>query len=430
MKLFRTLVLAAPLGVLAACGTSSTGTGAQSASPAELAAATPTIAGVGLCDTATDLTPSVFDPGPGPDDFLTQIDDDGCNPHLFIRSEEVVDRVNRHLYKALVHVEDAIAKHPALTTGQSATWTVVDDHVEATLTVSKTGADTYSWILGVGPVSMPATSVEVANGTIDTTNAAGPHQGKGTINVDLTALATVTREEVAGTLSADFESFASYKLTEVTATNVVWDTDARNPFRAAPRSASYVSYRQTGVGGSLVVQEEEAVPLSCPRDRFTMGPVTPLFASATTVDLTPATIDLVNRWYLLPASSSSTTTTGMAPMPDVMVGPATSVLHGRSDAMMAGGALSTTNVSKVEALTCHETSRTWMVPQETEWLLKAEDAAGNTLWGREFITGATPCDPALGATVPSLDNNATDFDFSGVSFTKPYLGYPGGAYPP
>jgi len=427
MKFLRILALAAPIGLIAACGgsgaSSNTQSSAKTATTAELAAATPSISGIGLVESSTDVAPSAFAPGPGPNDLMTQIDDDGCNPHLFLRSEEVVDRVNRHFYKFLVHVEDAIAKHPALSTGSSATWTVTRDDVAASLTVSKTGDTKYTWQLDLAPVSKPSASVEVADGTVDTTGATSAHQGSGTINVDLTALASVTREEVAGKISATFQTFASYKLTSVQATDVVWDTDSRNPFRAAPRSSSYVSYRQKGVGGSLVVQEDEAVPSACPRDHYSAWPMNPVMAPATSTTLTPATVDLVSRWYLL---ASPSTTGGVTPV----TSPATSTVHGRSDAQMTGGALSATTIAKVVALTCHQSDFSWMTPAEGEWLLKAEDSTGATLWGREFVSGATPCDAKLGSTVPTLADSKNDFDFSSVSFTKPYLGYPGGAYPP
>jgi len=421
MKMLRTLVLAAPLGILAACsGGSSSGTSAATpATPAELAAATPSISGIGLADGPVDAAPSDVAPAPGPLDFMSQVDDDACNPHLFIRSEEVVDRVNRHFYKFLVHVEDAIASHPASTSDWSATWNVTRRGVDAVLTVNKTGDTSYTWTLELSPVQTPAVSAQVAYGAIDTAGATTAHQGKGSINVDLTALATVTREEVAGTIAATFESFPGYKLTKVEATDVVWDTDSRNPVRAAPRSSSYVSYRQAGVGGSLVFQEEELVPTACPTDRFSkvmpMHGMDPVSAPSTT----SADVELVNRWYLVaPATTATTAPVG---------------LHGRSDAQVvtaSGAGVAPSGIAKLEALTCHSADFTWETPFEGAWLLKAEDSTGKTLWGREFVVGATPCDPELGATVPSLDSSANDFNFAGVNFTVPYTGFPKGAYPP
>ncbi len=437
MRMLRLLVLAAPLGILAACsGTGSSTSAGAPATPAELAAATPSISGVGLVDSTADVTPSYVAPAPGPLDLLSQVDDDACNPHLFLRSEEVVDRVNRHFYKFLVHIEDAIAKHPALTAGDSATWTATRDGVDASLTVSRLDTYNYDWTLYLAPVATPATSTKVAYGTFDTENATTAHQGTGTLNLDLSALASVTREEVAGTIAATFSNFPSYKLTSVQATDVIWDTDSRNPIRAAPRSSSYVAYRQTGIGGSLVFQEQEEVPTACPTDRYSMMPAMyPVAAPATTT----AQVELVNRWYLVAPSTS--TTPAFVVSPSTSTGPAAVAIHGRSDAQistLSGEGVTPSGIAKLVALTCHQSDFSWMTPVEGEWLLKAEDASGKTLWGREFLAG-NGCDPQLNPllspsntttpVVPTLDSNATDFNFAGVSFTTPYIVYPGGKLP-
>ena len=458
MRTYRTLAFALPIAILAACGGSgsspeaagssggapggSSGSPGSAAAPsgaAQLAAAAPTIAGVSLVDAdADDASPTYVAPGPG-QGYLGEYQRDSCDPHLFLRSEEVVTRVNRHLYKALVHVEDAIAREAATTTDTSATFVATRDGFVATLTVTATTTDSFSWTLDLAPVSSPSASVLVANGTVDTAGAAGPHQGSGTLDVNLTAIGTLTGDNVSGTLDAAFQVFPSYKLVNVQATDVVWDTDSWNPIRPLrpPLSSSYVSYRQTGVGGSLVVEEDEMVPEACPRDRYSMNvPGIPTPAAISAPALTSATIELVSRWYL--AAPATTTTVTPVSGEVVMASPATTTLNGRTDAEFAGGPLALTDIAKVEALTCHQAIPCTAFPVEGEWLLKAEDASGNTLWGREFVAGAIPCDPALNElgvetatpVVPTLANSATDFDFTTVNFTKPYLGFPGAAYPP
>ena len=453
MKTLRFLSLALCAAIFAACGgsegSSSGGSSTPGGSPggaatpptaANLAAATPTIAGVGLVNTdADDPSPTYAAPGPS-QGYLGDYLQKPCDPQLFIRSEEVVTRVNRHLYKAIVHIEDAIAREAATTTATSATFVGERDGFIGTLTITATTTDNFSWTLDLAPVSSPAESVLIANGTVDTAGASGPHQGSGTVDVNLTAIGSVTGEPISGTLAVTFQVFSSYKLVNVQAANVVWDTDCWNPYRflRPPASSSYVSYRQTGVGGSLVVQEDEMVPEACPRDQYSWSaPGMPEPSAMTAPALTTATIDLVSRWYLA-APATSTVTAPMGGDVDVATSPATTTLNGRTDAEFLGGPLAVTDIAKVVALTCHQAIPCTSFPVEGEWLLKAEDPSGATLWGREFVSGATPCDPALNElglqtttpVVPTLENSSTDFDFTTVNFTEPYLGYPGAAYPP
>lgn len=377
MKLARTLFLSAPLALATACGGSSmeaTGSGA-------FTAATPAFSEVAL-----DLTPAaaVATLTPPPAAASPAPVADACNPHLFVRSEDVVRRVNRHLFKFLSHVERAITRQPKLTTGSSATWEHRFGDVDVKLTVTRKTDTTFTWTLEMKKASDTA-FVAVASGELDRAGAQGPHQGKGAMRLDLDKLAAVTGEEVAGVITAAFEAFADHRLVSAHAAGVVWDTDAKSPIRRAPRDADYVYYRAPGKGGSLKISEEMA--FACPANPA----------------ISAASVDLVNRWYL--------TSTGS--------------LHGRSDAQMTGGQLDALKIAKIEALTCHESAVEKGEPAERAWLLKAEDASGATLFGMQSVAGLTACDPALNppsGAVPSLADNKTDFDFSRIDFTdgKPY----------
>jgi len=384
-KPLRIIALATPLALLAACGGAAPTSAEHPATVAELAAATPSMSTLALADGPLDVSDSWS--AQFSSSLLSEMRGDMDHPHLFLRSEEVVGRVNRHIYKFLVHLEDAILSRPAITTGDTATWETTRHGIDARLTVKKETPTAYSWTLDLAPVASPAgtvvpTPITVASGTLDTAGATGPHQGTGGISLDLGKLASVTGAEVAGTIDAHFDNLGDHRSVSVHAADIVWDTDSRNPWRAAPRSADYVSYRRAGVGGSLKVSEEVAFPV------------------AAAPAITTAQLGLVNRWYLAADKS----------------------VHGRSDAQFTGGQLSAAKVAKIVALTCHQGATAKHTPVEGDWLLKAEDASGATLWGFESVRGITPCDPQLGATVPALKNDDTDFDFSAVSFTdgKPY----------
>jgi hypothetical protein len=385
MKHLRHLVLAAPLALLAACGGSSPAT---ATSEAAIRSAAPAYSTLSLDETGSD---AVAPATPGAPTALTP-DEMGmaaapCQPHLFLRSHEVVTRINRHLYKFLVHVERALANQPAPATGLSRVWEHVRGGVDVKLTIAQdaNNPNLFTWTLEMKKVADTA-FVTVFSGSIDRTNAQGPHQGKGNMTLDLDKLASVTGEDVAGVVTAQFETFADHRQIAVHADKVVWDTDhhrgmgwhaGMGPAVQAPKSADYVYLREPGKGGSLKISEEMA------------------FACPSNPELSQANVKLVSRWYR--------TTSGS--------------VHGRSDAEMTSGQLTAAKIDKVVGLTCHQSAVEQDTPAEYAWLIKAEDSGGNTLWSRTSSAGTTPCDPALGATVPAPDNNKTDYDFSGIVFT-------------
>lgn len=379
--------LLAALSLLAACG----GSSAQRASAiAQMANAAPTIASTSVSpDQADDVTPSTLPPLAGPGDPGTILWGDPCNPHLFLRSVEISHRLNRHFYKFLVHVERAVASDPTLATGSSAEWDRSRDGIDSKLTVNKTGDTTFTWTLALKKTA-DTTFTTVASGTLDTAGASGPHQGKGTMSLDLGALASVTGEQVAGTIAVAFESFADHRLVSVQATGIVWDSDAAmGSLAAAPRNAAYVFFREAGKGGSLKVQEDVGFGCAMGASLGGMIPLDP------TVML--AQLDLVHRWYLTADGS----------------------VHGRADGQLTGGRLTAAGIGKIEGLTCVQGATAPMTPTERAWLLKAEDASGATIWSLPPTPDTSACDPALNppdGAVPSPTDAKTDFDFSTINF--------------
>ena len=87
--------------VLACGGSTSTGTGS-----AALDAAAPSFAALALDQAAADTSPPASALLEAPDASLLgglAGPGGGCHPHLFMREREVVERVNRHVYKVLRH---------------------------------------------------------------------------------------------------------------------------------------------------------------------------------------------------------------------------------------------------------------------------------------------------------------------------------------
>lgn len=377
----RTLFLTAPLAVVMACGGStSTGTGSDA-----LNAATPSFGILSLDQVASDTTAPtaalLADTGStqmmGPGGF-------GCHPHLFMREREVVERVNRHIYKVLKNVEKLIAKIPTTETEISRTWTKTEAGVDVTFTVKLVSPSVYEWVFSAGPTGTTPLPV-VMTGEIDRNGYTGEHEGKGTMDVDFARLnAAFPKEKVAqGTIHVAFDVSAKARKITVDAANITWDMDPSHFDNAvvpaalgAPRSGAYVYYREPGKGGSLKIQDQ--MVFACGMDRMVEN-----------LALVPADARMVSRWYKAPDGT----------------------VHGRSDGLIEGGNLAAP-VASIAGVTCHNASAEQHMPTEGYWLMKAEDAAGATLVGFSSMslmdTTATPCDAAFG-DVPNLADNAKDF---------------------
>ena len=384
----RTLFLAAPLAVVLACGGStSNGTGS-----AALNAATPSFSTLSLdqvtSDTAAPATFMVSELG------LTQMMGPGgiCHPHLFMREREVVERVNRHIYKVLGKIEKLIAKNPQTETAWSKTWSKTESGVDIAFTISFAAPSTYSWEFAAGVTGATGTTGTtplpvIMTGEIDRNGYTGKHEGKGLMEVDFANFhAAFPNEKVAqGKIEVQFDVSAAARTIAVRATDIVWDLDPGHfdggmipSGLVQPRSGEYVYHREPGKGGSLKIKDQ--MVFACGMDSRTAN-----------ASLVPADAKMVSRWYR----------------------GADGTVHGRSDGLITGGNLVDPSlVRSIVGVTCHNASAEQHMPTEGFWLVKAENAAGGTVVGFSSTsvsdTTATPCDPGYGA-LPNLDDNFKDF---------------------
>ena len=318
-----------------------------------------------------------------------------------MREREVVERVNRHIYKVLRRVERVIATIPVESTSTTKTWTRAEAGVDVSFTVTLVGPSVYSWELAAGPTGTTPLPV-VMSGEIDRNGYTGDHEGKGTMEVDFAKLnAAFPGERVAsGTLEVRFDVSAASRKIAVRGIDVTWDLDAGKfdggmipAGLSQPRSGEYVYYRVPEKGGSLKIQDE--MVFLCGMD--------PRTANA---DLVPADSRMVSRWYRA----------------------ADGKVYGRSDGLITGGNL-IAPIDRIVGVTCHNAAADRHMPTEGYWLMKAEDAAGATLVGASagsmMDTAATPCDAAFG-DVPVLADASKDFTGWPASyFEDPPFPFPG-----
>jgi hypothetical protein len=385
MGLIRNALLAAPLVLLSACG----GTTSSSNANSSFTNAAPAYSALAMDQTAADTSSASLALTVAPvrtDEQALLVGD--CHPHLFVRTREVVERVNRHLYKFLRHVEAVIVHAPKLTTGTTQVWESVENGIDRKFTITKDSETAYEWKLELEDTTAQNPQlVTVFTGKIDRTGATGPHQGSGDVTLDLTALhGVIPAEKVQGQISATFDSTATSRKVDVTATNVTWDVV--NPTVDAatitaleqPRSGHYVYFREPGTGGSLKIQDQMVF----------LCPANPTFKLAD--------VDLVSRWYKFTDGT----------------------VHGRSDTIMTGGQL-TDPVVNVQGVTCHESANETTVETESYWMMKAENATGGTVvgksWSSDAVGGATAsaCDAAFDV-VPDLNDNTNDYKFALINF--------------
>jgi hypothetical protein len=308
-----------------------------------------------------------------------------CHPHLFVRTGEIVERVNRHFRKHLHHVEELIENNP-LADGETKTWENVRDGVDRKFTMTRTanldGSVTYTFELDLAavPATGTPTFVKVMSGTIthigpadadDTDAGAGALvENKGVVTFDYTALASVSaHERSSGQITDTFDNLHDpakgvKRSASITLTNFMPEEgDAHGP-----RNGSYTWEREPGVGGKL--QFQDTVTLFCLPN--------PTGAQSD--------VSTVARWYKA----------------------ADGQVHGRTDAKASGGQLPAGDTWM--GVTCAK-GQTTSAPAEGFWMMKLEDATGATVTSQSSQVGTEPCDPVFGA-VPSATDNKTDYDFS------------------
>ena len=307
-----------------------------------------------------------------------------CHPHLFVRTHEVIGRVNRHFAKLLHHVEELIEDNP-LTDGETKTWENVRSGVDRKFTMTRTanadGSVTYDFELDLAsvPASGSPSFVKVLWGAIthigpaaeDKDAGAGQLvENKGMVTFDLTALASVkTSERARGQIADTFDNVHDPdKGVKRSATIVLTNFMPEEGDGHGPRNGSYLWVREPGVGGKF--QFQDTVTLFCLPNPA--GVQSDLMA--------------VSRWY-------NATDGGV---------------HGRSDAKATGGQLDA-GFSWI-GVTCAK-GQTTSEPAEGYWMMKLEQPDGGTADARSSQVGTEPCDPVFGP-VPSPTDNATDYDFS------------------
>ena len=380
MKVFR-LVSPLAVAVLAGCGSAAT----TPATTQDFRAAAPTSTMLAISQNDGD-SPQGTPASDSSTSAQTAVTPD-CHPHLFVRTHEIIGRLNRHFNKHLHHVEDLIEDNP-LADGETRTWDNVRAGIDRKLTITRTanadGSITYDFELDLAsvPASGSPSFVKVMWGSIthigpasgDTDAGAGQLvENKGTVNFDFTALASVkTDERARGQIADTFDNVHDpTKGVKRTATIVLTDFLPEEGDPHGTRTGSYSWEREPSVGGKF--KFDDTVTLFCLPN-----------PAGLQSDLTT-----VSRWYKADGGQ----------------------VHGRSDAKATGGQLPTGDTWM--GVTCAK-GQTTSMPAEGFWLMKLEDSTGATVnpYARSSQVGSDPCDPALGSTVPNLQDNSTDYDFS------------------
>ena len=328
-----------------------------------------------------------------PDATATRGDTDACHPHLFVNTDEVIGRVNRHFTKLVHHVEEVIRNNPSSSSadGTVKVWENVRLGIDRKLTITGTtnsdGSITYAFKLEIAAVGTTETFVQVMSGTLThsgpgTTAVADAGtavaiENKGSVTFDFDALhSVVASEQARGQLTDAFDNLNDpakgvKRTATITLTNFVPD-DAQEASHG-PRNGAYTWEREPGKGGFF--QYEDSFILNCPSN------------TARAV----ADVKAVARWYRAADGS----------------------IHGRSDAQATGGQIPAGD--KWEGVTCAEGPSS-SAPAEGEWLMKEEDSTGASLFIGHIQVGVTPCDTIFGK-VPDENDSTNDYDFTAaVSF--------------
>jgi len=374
MKIARAGSFLFAAAALLACG--------NAATTQEFRAAAPTLEKLAIAQNDADVTDATLgsDSTPGAAAVITP----ECHPHLFVRTHEIIGRVNRHFNKHLHHVEELIRNNP-LGDGETKTWENVRGDVDRKFTMTRTanldGSVTYDFELDVAPAPSSGTPAfvkamwgsitHVGPASTDADAGAGELlEDKGTVTFDYTALASVeTHERARGQITDTFDNVHDpVKGVKRSASIALTDFVPEEGDRHGPRSGSYLWEREPNVGGKF--QFQDTVVLFCLRN--------PAEAQS---DVTT-----VARWYKADGGQ----------------------VHGRSDSKATGGQLPAGQTWM--GVTCAK-GQTTAMPAEGFWMMKLEDAAGATVTSQSAQVGTEPCDPVFGA-VPSATDNLTDYDFS------------------
>jgi hypothetical protein len=374
-----TLAAASLAGLLAACGGS-----ASSSGPADpkFQDAAPTYDKAALQIDASD---AVAPASAGTGSSSSNLDkSDPCHPQLFIRTHEIVERINRHTLKLLRRIEAMVGDHPRLKTGEEHIWDRLDAAgIQHRLTVIKTSTG-YSAKLELAAAGSSTWVTVFTGDETDTSTTTGTNtvvERKGTMSFNFDALQTVIPTEKArGHIDLEFDLIndpsqrAKHIKRVLILTLTGFVPEEGDPH--GPRTGGWTHVSEPGVGGSL--QYTDSLVLFCPANPQGLA----------------AETKTVARWYWAPDGS----------------------LRGRADANATGGQIPANDT--FVGLSCHQ-GPTATTGADAYWMMKLEDAHGASLQGSSDQTstvGAVPCDQVFGP-VPSLTDNKTDYVFTSAPVT-------------
>ena len=398
-KLLLSLASVATLAMVVACtvnddttpgGTSSSsssgGTTDGEATPAEYTAALPTYDDSSVAMSDADRQAGRATSG-----------DQGCHPHLFLRTRDAIRRYNRHIYRGLfVHLEGASARAAHArkdTAGTTYVWTETDasgalSGITRQISVTKAADASFSYKVGLSTV---ANAGDADSGAAFTTVASGTSSVSGdtstrAFTIDFTALKTVIPAEKASGQVAysvvrvksagdagDAAAAREKRTFTINTTSFLFDDDAATTTSAAAtaRNASVTALVEPGVGGYIKLADE--LVLACPSNP----------------NNTRANVTVLARWYT----------------------DAQRALIVRADASATGGQIDA--LDRWRGVTCGKaaagadvTESYWAMKDQvitsgstaTGLLRSADDTAGNT--------ATNACDPLFGSVMTLVDASA------------------------
>jgi hypothetical protein len=300
-----------------------------------------------------------------------------CNPQIVAVAKETGRELQHRVSGVLDHLRHLIADNSQLGPGGCKTYEAVDNGIvrKVTLCLASDGV-TYSYELDESVAG--GSLVKVTTATVKTTtDATNITETIGTVSIDYDALASVIPAESArGQISAAVDyvkdpskPFPGEKnMQTITFTNFL--PEESNPH--GPQTGTYTHLGEPGIGSLSTLVD--ALIMLCPANPTEQV----------------ANIAAVDRDFITYAGAKR-------------------VVHARSDGKMTGGQLPAGDAFMKVACATTEVG--------TYEMSKLEDASGNTISGSVDENGTgLACDPSFGA-VPSLINNATDYNFSAaVSF--------------
>jgi hypothetical protein len=287
---------------------------------------------------------------------------------FFVLTTQTYQPLAKFVVKGVTQIQSAIARNPQLGAGSSVTWTTSANGLEEQFTLSKsTDGTTYSLELEMAIQSSNPTFVVVSTTSLVNVQSS-PMETAGNFNIDFDALASVqTTSPYGGQAAASYDfindSVKGIKqVINLNFTNFLVSASDPN----GPLNGTAVSTAEPGTG--LALQFATSLVLSCPAN-----------PKLETSDLLT-----VDRQYLAFDGT----------------------YHSCWDGKATGGQIAAGD-TEIQLVCAQGNTSEY-------FLLKKEDASGNTLFGN--AAGPGTCDFVFGS-VPDLTDSANDYNFnSAVTF--------------